>query len=82
MIKSLQQRLTLLLLLPVALFLFLTGLFGFIYARGTLLDEWRETAILKLQRAAHHIDMRLSRPIHRIEMFHETAGGHGGHTVQ
>jgi len=82
MIKSLQQRLTLLLLLPVALLLFLAGFFGFVYAKGTMLDEWREAAILKLERAAHHVDMRLTKPIDWIERFHKTADSRGGYAVQ
>jgi len=80
--KSLRQRFTLFLIIPVALLLFLTGLSGFFYSRQTLLEEWREAAILKLQRAAHHIDMRLSKPIEWVNMFHRTAGGHGGASVQ
>jgi hypothetical protein len=82
MIKSLRQRLVLFLLLPVASLLFIMGFVGFIFARATMLDEWREAAILKLQRAAHHMDMRLSRPIEWVEMFHKTGGYRGGFTIQ
>lgn len=59
--KSLQQRVAIFVLLPVALLLIGMGLVGFIYARNSLLSEWKEAAILKLQRAAHNIDMRLGR---------------------
>ena len=59
-IKSLQQRIAFMILLPVALLLIATGLLGLIYARKSLLDEWKEAAILKLERAAHYIDMRLA----------------------
>ena len=48
MIKSVKQRLAFFLILPVAILLFLMGLFGFIYAKEIMLDEWREAAILKL----------------------------------
>lgn len=82
MIKSLKQRLTLLLILPVALLMFLTGLAEFIYFRNALLDEWRKSAILKLERAAHQVDMRLSQPIEWMNMFHKTAGTHGEHALQ
>jgi len=82
MIKSLKQRLAFFLILPVAILLFLMGLFGFIYAKEIMLDEWREAAILKLQRAAHHVDMRLSLPIELIKGFHETADSRGGYAVQ
>ena len=82
MIKSLRQRLVLFLLLPVASLLFIMGFVGFIFARATMLDEWREAAILKLQRAAHHMDMRLSRPIEWMEMFHKSGRHRGGFTIQ
>ena len=82
MIKSLKQKLSLLLILPVALLLFLAGVSGFIYVRNVLLDEWQKAAILKLERAAHHMDMRLSRPMEWIKMFHETAESRGGPATQ
>ena len=74
MIKTLKQRLALFLILPVALILFITGFFGFVYVKQIMLDEWRESAVLKLQRAAHQIDMRLGRPIELMEMFQKTVG--------
>ena len=73
-VKSLQQRLVFFLLLPAACLLFLMGFTGFLYARKIMLGQWQEAAIVKLQRAAHNIDMRLSRPIEWIEMFHKTGG--------
>jgi adenylate cyclase len=82
MIKSLKQKLSLLLILPVALLLFLAGFSGFIYARNVLLDEWQKAAILKLERAAHYMDMELSRPMEWIKMFHETAESRGGPATQ
>ena len=54
MVRSLQQRLVLFLLLPVSLLLFSVGLGGFLYARNAMLNEWRKASILKLQRAAHY----------------------------
>jgi len=47
-IKSPNQRLTLFLLLPVALLLFLTGFVGFIFARGVVLDQWQEETMVIL----------------------------------
>ena len=73
MIRRLQQRLVLFLLLPAALLLFAMGFLGFLYARGIMLNQWKEAAILKLERAAHHVDMRLSKPIMRIKMFQRAA---------
>jgi len=80
--KSLKHRLFLMLLLPVTLLLLFTGISGFIYIRGKLLDDWKEAALLRLQRAAHSIDMRLNLPINWIEMFHQTSNGRGGYAVQ
>jgi sigma-B regulation protein RsbU (phosphoserine phosphatase) len=71
---SLQQRLSLFMFLPVALLLIAMGFVGFIYARDSLVNQWREAAILKLQRAAHQVDMRLSHTKAWIGMFHKTAG--------
>lgn len=71
-VKTLQQRMFYFLLLPVALLLFLIGFFGFLFARDTMIEQWRESATVKLQRAAHHIDMRLSRAAGWIEAFHTT----------
>ncbi len=72
--RSLQQRLSLFMFLPVAMLLIAMGFVGFIYARDSLVNQWREAAILKLQRAAHQVDMRLSRTKTWIRMFHKTAG--------
>jgi sigma-B regulation protein RsbU (phosphoserine phosphatase) len=71
--KSLQRRFAIFMLLPVALLLILMGFAGFIYAREILLNQWQEAAILKLERAAHQVDMRLSRIKELIRMFHNTA---------
>ena len=73
--KSLQQRLSLFLILPVALLLILMGIVGFIYARDLLLSQWREASVLKLQRAAHQVDMRLARVKDWIRIFHQPSIG-------
>lgn len=72
--KSLQQRVSIFMLLPVGLLLIVMGFAGIIYASNRLLTQWGEATILKLQRAAHHVDMRLSRPKEMLKMFHRTAG--------
>lgn len=66
---SLQQRLALFLLLPVAVLLFAMISAGFFYARNNLLAQWREGVVLRLGRAAHFIDMRLLRPKEWLEMY-------------
>ncbi len=73
--KSLQQRLTIYLILPVAFLLILMGIAGFIYARNLLLSQWREASILKLQRAAHQVDMRLASVKDWIQVFNQTPVG-------
>ena len=70
--KSLQQRLALFMLLPVSLLLFAMGFIGFIYARKGLLEQWGEATVLKLQRAAHQVDMRLQAPKALLQMFNRT----------
>jgi len=64
------------LFLPVAALLIGMGMIGFVYARNTLLTQWREAAVLKLQRAAHEVDMRLRRPLQWLEMYNNTGGEH------
>jgi sigma-B regulation protein RsbU (phosphoserine phosphatase) len=49
------------------------GYAGFSYARKRLLTQWGEATILKLQRAAHHIDMRLSKPKDMMKLFNGSA---------
>lgn len=61
-IKSLHQRFVLFILFPVGVLLFIMAGVGLLYTHDKLLNQWGEAAILKLQRAAHHVDMRLSRP--------------------
>jgi len=72
--RSLQQRLTLFLILPVVLLLMIIGFAGFIYARNLLISQWQEASILKLQRAAHQVDMQLYRTKELIQIFNQTAG--------
>jgi adenylate cyclase len=71
--NSLQQRLGVLLVLPVALFLIGAGIFGYVSIRQSLLDEWQKVAILRLERAAHLMDMRLKQPKHWMELFAQEA---------
>ncbi|MFH1481305.1 MAG: adenylate/guanylate cyclase domain-containing protein [Pseudomonadota bacterium] len=81
-IKSLQKRLSLLILLPAALVLLFIGVSGFIYMRGILFAQWQESSIVKLQRAAHEINMKLGRITDWLQMFHNTSEGRGGPLIQ
>jgi hypothetical protein len=72
--KTLQQRFFFFLLLPVAILLIAMGIAVFIHARGNLLAQWKEGAVLKLERAAHEVDTRLKSSKGWMKMYHETAG--------
>jgi class 3 adenylate cyclase len=65
----LRHKLIFYLLLPTALLLAGFGFIGFLYARHILLAEWRDAAILRLERAAHQLDMRLGKPLTWIDIF-------------
>ncbi len=80
--RSLRQRLVLFVLLPVAVLLFSMGLIGFVFARDSLLAQWQEAAVLKLQRAAHLVDMRLVAPKEWLGIFGTTVGHPGASAVQ
>ena len=77
-IKTLQQRLIIFLILPVAVFLVGIGVAGYFYIRGTLYGEWQEAAILRLERAAHYMDMRLNAPLQWIQSLANTGGDRQG----
>jgi len=61
--KTLQGRLIILLLVPVFLTIFAGGVVSFIYTRNLMLQQWNESGILKLQRAAHNLEMQILKPI-------------------
>ena len=77
-IKTLQQRLIIFLILPVAVFLVAIGVVGYFYLRGSLYQEWQEAAILRLERAAHHMEMRLNEPLQWIQALANTGGDRRG----
>ena len=77
-IKTLQQRLIIFMILPVAIFLAAIGVVGYFYIRGSLYQEWQEAAILRLERAAHDMDMRLGEPLQWIQSLANTGGDRRG----
>jgi adenylate cyclase len=81
-IKSLQWSMVIFLLVPVAFLLLAMGAFGFFFAREVILDQWKEASILKLEQAAHQLDMRLSKPRDWIQMFNKTANSRDGYGIQ
>lgn len=82
MIRSLEKRFLLFLFLPVTLLLLAMGVAGFVYARSTMLKQWEEAALLRLQRAAHVVDMRLARPKELIGLYLGSRPGLGGQPVR
>ncbi len=60
--RSLQQRTLFFILVPTLLLLLTLSFGGFIFVWNILLDQWGETAVSKLQRTAHLIDMELRKP--------------------
>ena len=78
----LQLRLFLFLLLPVACILTGVGVAGYLFSQQLILQEWRKGAIVKLQWAAHHIDMRLQRPLHWMQIFQTTGDLRQGAAIQ
>jgi sigma-B regulation protein RsbU (phosphoserine phosphatase) len=75
--KTLQQRFVVYMLLPVAALLAMMGAIGFFYARSELIRQWEEAATLKLQRVAHHVDMRLARPKEWVKLYLSFGAGQG-----
>ncbi len=71
--RTLRQRLSFFVLLPVAVLLLAMGTAGFIYTRTQLLDQWGEAAMLRLERAAHQVDMRLNMPKIWLHLYRRTA---------
>ncbi len=67
--KSLQKRLLVFLIIPVALFLGASGFIGYKYIRESLVKEWQEIAVLRMERAAHQMDMRLHLTRQWMEAF-------------
>ena len=81
-IRSLHQRITLFLILPVAVLLLAMGAVAFGYARNVLLSQWTDATILRLQRAAHHVDMRLDAPMKWMRILQEAVKTPGEHSLQ
>ena len=68
--KTLQGRLIVLLLVPVFLTIFAGGVVSFIITRNFMLSQWNESAVLKLQRAAHNLEMQILKPIELLNTFY------------
>ncbi|MGW8195220.1 MAG: SpoIIE family protein phosphatase [Desulforhopalus sp.] len=60
--RTLQQRTLFFILIPTFILLLGLSLGGYVFVRSLLLNQLGETAISKLQRTAHQIDMRMRQP--------------------
>ncbi|MEW6657828.1 MAG: adenylate/guanylate cyclase domain-containing protein [Thermodesulfobacteriota bacterium] len=80
--KTLQRRLIVLLVAPLTLFLLGFGFYGYRFIQGLLLKEWGETATLRLERAAHQMDMRLKEQREWLELFARAGQDPRGQDIQ
>ena len=80
--KTLQRRLTVLLVVPLTLFLLGFGFFGYRFIHGILFKEWGEVAILRLERAAHQMDMKLHELTGLMESFARAGQDAHGEDIQ
>ena len=67
--KSLQQKLIVFVVLPVAIILSSIGIAGYFYIRDGLSNRWQQIAVLQMERAAQRLEIRLNKPINLIESF-------------
>jgi len=67
--KTLQQKLIVFVILPVAIILSTIGIAGFFYIRDGLYNWWQQIAVLQMERAAQRLEVRLNNPIDLIESF-------------
>ena len=68
MIFSLERRFLLLLLLPVAVILITVGVVGWIFARSFMVDQWVDSTRLILEKAAHHVTLRMDEKLELIKL--------------
>lgn len=70
-LKSLKQKVVFFIILPLCLVLVIAGTIGMRRIEKVLLSQWEETAISKLERSAHQVDMRLMRPKEILRFFQQ-----------
>ena len=82
MFKTLQRRFVFLLLIPVSLFLFGSGILGYFYFKNLLFQEWRQVAALRLERAATQVDKRLDTIKVWLQAFAQAGKNPHAHEIQ
>jgi class 3 adenylate cyclase len=80
--KSLQQKLIVFVILPVAIILSSIGIAGFFYIRDGLSNRWHQIAVLQMERAAQRLEIRLNNPINLIESFARAGREPGAEEIQ
>ncbi|TKB10790.1 SpoIIE family protein phosphatase [Desulforhopalus sp. IMCC35007] len=70
-LRSLKQKIAFLVILPLCLVMLIAGSLGMRLISDVLLKQWEETAISKMQRSAHNVDMRLMRPKELFRFFQQ-----------
>ncbi|MGO8823499.1 MAG: adenylate/guanylate cyclase domain-containing protein [Desulfomonilaceae bacterium] len=65
---SLERRFFVFLLVPVAVMVAAFGYWGFVFARGYLLDQWLISIHLQLEKVAHEISMTLNERLELINL--------------
>jgi sigma-B regulation protein RsbU (phosphoserine phosphatase) len=58
------------------------GTAGFIFSRSSMLSQWQKTAVLRLERAAHQVDMRLMKVTDLMQLFGQAGGKPNGIGLQ
>ena len=70
-LRSLKQKIAFLVILPLCLVMLIAGSLGMRLISDVLLKQWEETAISKMQRSAHNVDMRLMCPKELLRFFQQ-----------
>lgn len=76
-LTSLKQKIAVLIILPLCLVMLIAGAVGIRLIGGILLSQWEETAISKMERSAHEVDMRLMRPKGILSFFLQNRASQG-----
>lgn len=82
MVFTLQKRFLVFLLLPVTVILLIAGVSSFLYAGSSLLQQWKSSAMLKLEKTAHQIQMRVDEKRELIKLIVEAEGVPNGTLTQ
>jgi adenylate cyclase len=80
--RSLQKKLIVFVVLPVAIILSSIGIAGYFYIRNGLYNRWQEIAILQMARAAQRLETRLNNSVNLIRAFAQAGHEPGAEEIQ